>query len=110
MNDRRMLPLSILYRFLRCLLGLTTVLLRRDLSKDAELLVLRHENAVLRRQVARVRYTPAGRAWLAAPPTCTISTKRDHTERCATRTSPGRDPTSTRDQPGRSPDSPQTDP
>ena len=66
MNDRRMLPLSILYRFVCCLLGLTTVLMRRDLSKDAELLVLRHENAVLRRQVARVRYTPADRAWLAA--------------------------------------------
>jgi putative transposase len=61
-----MLPLSILYRFVCCLLGLTTVLMRRDLSKDAELLVLRHENAVLRRQVARVRYTPADRAWLAA--------------------------------------------
>ncbi len=66
MNDRRMLPLSILYRFVCCLLGLTTVLMRRDLSKDAELLVLRHENAVLRRQVERVRYTPADRAWLAA--------------------------------------------
>ncbi len=61
-----MLLLSILYRFVRCLLGLTTVLMRRDLSKEAEPLVLRHENAVLRRQVARVRYTPADRAWLAA--------------------------------------------
>jgi putative transposase len=40
--------LSILYQLLRCLLGLITVLIRRDLSKDAELLVLRHENAVLR--------------------------------------------------------------
>jgi putative transposase len=61
-----MLLLSILYRFVRCLLGLTAVLLRRDLSKDAELLVLRHENTVLRRQVARVHYTPVDRVWLAA--------------------------------------------
>jgi putative transposase len=58
--------LSILYRLVRCLLGLTAVLMRRDLSKDAELLVLRHENAVLRRQLARVRYTPVDQVWLAA--------------------------------------------
>jgi hypothetical protein len=32
----------------RWLLGLSAMLMRRDLSKDAELLVLRHENAVLR--------------------------------------------------------------
>ncbi len=38
--DRRMLLLSMLYRLLRCLLGLTAVLMRRDLSKDVELLVL----------------------------------------------------------------------
>jgi len=54
------------YRLVRSLLGLTAVLVRRDLSKDAELLVLRHENAVLRRQIARVRYAPADRVWLAA--------------------------------------------
>jgi putative transposase len=62
----RMLCLSILYRLVRSLLGLTAVLVRRDLSRDAELLVLRHENAVLRRQISRVRYTPADRVWLAA--------------------------------------------
>jgi hypothetical protein len=55
-----------LVRFVRCLLGLITMLVRRDLSKDAELLVLRHENTVLRRQVVRLHYTPADRARLAA--------------------------------------------
>jgi hypothetical protein len=39
---------------------------RTDLAKDAELLVLRHENAVLRRHASRVRYEPADRVWLAA--------------------------------------------
>lgn len=61
-----MLLRSIVHQLVRGLLGLTTVLVRRDLSKDAELLVLRHENTVLPRQVARVRSTPADRAWLAA--------------------------------------------
>src|SRR5713226_6375814 len=42
------------------------VLARRELSRDAELLVLRHENAVLRRQPGRVRYRPGDRLWLAA--------------------------------------------
>ncbi|MGO9078406.1 MAG: hypothetical protein ACLQDY_05125 [Streptosporangiaceae bacterium] len=39
---------------------------RREASKDAELLVLRHENGVLRRHTGRVRYQPADRLWLAA--------------------------------------------
>ena len=33
--------LSLAYRLVRCLLGLPAVLVRSDLSKDAELLVLR---------------------------------------------------------------------
>ena len=41
------------------------VLARREVSKDAELLVLRHENVVLRRQIVRVPYQPADRLWLA---------------------------------------------
>jgi len=50
----------------RCLFGCLMVLTRRQMSKDAELLVLRHENAVLRRQISRVRYQPGDRLWLAA--------------------------------------------
>src|SRR3954467_5069236 len=42
------------------------VLARREVSNDAELLVLRHQNAVLRRQIGRVRYQPGDRLWLAA--------------------------------------------
>ena len=48
-------------RLLSCLM----VLARREASKDAELLVLRHENAVLRRQIGRVRCQPGDRLWLA---------------------------------------------
>jgi putative transposase len=61
-----MLLLVDLARLVCCLFGLIAVLARRDLSKDAELLVVRHENAVLRRQISRVHYTPADRAWLSA--------------------------------------------
>ena len=39
---------------------------RGDEAKDAELLVLRHENAVLRQHASRVRYETADRAWFAA--------------------------------------------
>ena len=57
---------SVFYLVVRCLLGSLMVLARRRVFKDAELLVLRHENAVLRRQIVRVRYEPADRLWLAA--------------------------------------------
>ena len=59
--------LSIVYRLVRCLFGLVAVLVRSDLSKDAELLVLRHENQVLRRQFrGRLRWDHVDRLWLAA--------------------------------------------
>jgi len=58
--------ISVGYLLARSLLNCLTVLARREVSKDAELLVLRHENAVLRRQVSRVRYQPADRLWLTA--------------------------------------------
>jgi putative transposase len=59
--------LSLVYCLVRCLFGLLAVLVRSDLSKDAELLVLRHENQVLRRQLSgRLRWDHADRLWLAA--------------------------------------------
>jgi putative transposase len=50
---------------MRWLFGLVVLVFRGDGAKDAERLVLRHENAVLRRNASRVRYEPAGRAWFA---------------------------------------------
>jgi hypothetical protein len=57
---------KIAYLLVRRILGLAVLISRSDLAKDAELLVLRHENAVLRRHAGRVRYGPADRVWLAA--------------------------------------------
>jgi len=59
-------PLKIIYLLVRRVLGLAVLVFRTDLAKDAELLVLRHENAVLRRHASRVRYEPADRVWFAA--------------------------------------------
>ncbi|WP_405476506.1 integrase core domain-containing protein [Streptomyces sp. NBC_00009] len=58
---------SLLYKVARRLLSVPGVLLRRDTAKDAEVLVLRHENTVLRRQLkTQVRYEPSDRLWFAA--------------------------------------------
>jgi putative transposase len=65
--DHGRVIVSLLYNATRKLLSIPSVLLRSEVSKDAELLVLRHENAVLRRQLAgQVRYEPADRLWFAA--------------------------------------------
>ena len=46
---------------MRWLFGLTVLVVRGDRAKNAELLVLRHENAALRRNAGRIRYDPADR-------------------------------------------------
>ncbi|MFC0437858.1 integrase core domain-containing protein, partial [Kutzneria buriramensis] len=65
--DAARMIVSLLYRATRALLSVPTVLLRRDTTEDAELLVLLYENAVLRRQLnGPIRYQHADRFWLAA--------------------------------------------
>ena len=57
--------LKIVYLLVRRVLSLSVLVFRGDLAKGAELLVLRHENTVLRRQTGRIRYEPADRVWFA---------------------------------------------
>jgi hypothetical protein len=58
---------SLLYTLSRTVRSVPSVVLRRDSSTDAELLVLRHENAILRRQITgRVRHEQADRFRVAA--------------------------------------------
>ena len=54
------------YLALRRLLELVVLAIRANASKEIELLVLRHEVAVLRRQIKRPVFEPADRALLAA--------------------------------------------
>jgi putative transposase len=58
--------LKIACLLMRWAFGLAVLMFRGDQAKNAGLLVLRHENAVLRRNAGRVRYEPAGRAWFTA--------------------------------------------
>jgi transposase InsO family protein len=54
------------YQLVRLVVDLLILRGRTDRSKDVEILVLRHQLAVLRRQVARPRFDRADRAFLSA--------------------------------------------
>src|SRR4051812_34939873 len=56
---------SLVDQLLRQILQMLTQLARDDGAKDIELLVLRHEVAVLRRQIHRAQLQPADRVVLA---------------------------------------------
>jgi len=58
--------LSVVYLLVRRVFALIVLRGRGEASKDVELLVLRHEVAVLRRQVSRPRFERADRVLLAA--------------------------------------------
>jgi putative transposase len=58
--------LKITCMLMRWTFSLAVLMFRGDQAKNAELLVLRHENAVLRRHTGRVRYESADRAWFTA--------------------------------------------
>jgi putative transposase len=58
--------LKITHLLMRWTFGLAVLMFRKDQAKNAELLVLRHENAILRRNAGRVRYEPADLAWFTA--------------------------------------------
>ena len=62
--------LSFCYLVLRQVLQLTALHARSEEFKDLEILVLRHELAILRRQRRRPAITPIDRVFLPLPADC----------------------------------------
>jgi hypothetical protein len=62
-EDRRV---ARFYRLVQLVIDLLVMRGRRDRSKDVEILVLRHQLAVLQGQIARPRFAPEDRAMLSA--------------------------------------------
>jgi len=60
------MPIKIICLMVRLVAALAVLVFRKELAKEAELLALRHENAVLRRHTRRIRYEPADRVWFTA--------------------------------------------
>jgi putative transposase len=60
-EDRRVVRF---YPLVRLVIDLLVLRSRRDRSKDVEILVLRHQLAVLQRQITRPRFEPDDRAIL----------------------------------------------
>ena len=59
------MALSFLYRLIRRVVELVRIHRMDAIAKDAEILVLRHQLSVLRRQIARPRFTWSDRALIA---------------------------------------------
>src|SRR6195256_5753276 len=70
--------LRLVYPIFLQLISWAALLARSDASKDAEILVLRHQLAALRRQVARPRPSWADRAIISALARILSTTRRRH--------------------------------
>ena len=59
-------PIKIICLMVRLVAALAVLVFRKELAEEAELLVLRPENAELRRHAGRIQYEPADRVWFTA--------------------------------------------